>query len=93
MVAGQFITGEETSFLNNLMFTQEFELFGIFKIPVMNFQFFTEGLPRMVRWDYSFFGGQAQLIQFMLYSITAVVSFIIFGLIIGLLYNYFNRLR
>lgn len=93
MVEGQFITGEETSFLNSLMFTQEFELFGLFKIPVMNFRFFTEGIPRLLRWDYSFFGGNAQLIQYMLYSITAVVSFIIFGLIIGLLYNYFNRLR
>jgi len=90
---GTLLAASETSFLNNLMFTQEFALFGVFKIPVMNFQFFTEGIPKLLKWDYSFFGGNAQIIQYMLYSLTAVMSLIIFGLVIGLLYNYFNRLR
>jgi hypothetical protein len=93
ILEGQFITAAETAYMNTLMFTQEFNLFGMFNIPVMNFQFFTEGIPRMVKWDYSFFGGNAQMFQYLLYSITAVVSFIIFMVIIGLLYNYFNRSR
>ena len=93
ILEGQFITASETSFLNTLMFTQEFQLFGVFKVPVLNFQFFTQGIPMLLKWDYSFFQGNAQLIQYLLYSLTAVMSFIVFTFIIGLLYNYFSRLR
>jgi hypothetical protein len=93
IMEGQFITASETAYLNTVMFTQQFKLFGLFNTPVLNTQFFTEGIPSLVQWDYSFFGGQAQIIQYMLYSITAVVSFIIFTIIIGLLYNFLNRIR
>jgi len=51
-----------------------------------------QGIPMLLKWDYSFFAGNAQLIQYCLYSLTAVMSFIIFGLLIGLLYNYFSKL-
>ena len=93
ILEGQFIKGEETTFMNTLMFTQEFQLFGMFKIPVLNFQFFTQGIPMLLKWDYSFFQGNAQLIQYLLYSFTAVMSFIVFLAVIGMLYNYFSRLR
>lgn len=93
ILEGSFITAEETAFLNTVSFTQAFSVLNLFTIPILNFSFFTEGIPSLLRWDYSFFGGQAQIIQYMLYSITAVVSFIIFILILGLIYNYFSRLR
>src|SRR4030042_4015188 len=93
MVEGQFLTANETIWANYYSFTQEFKLFNIFSVPVLNLDFFTHGIPTLIRWDYSFFGGNAQLIQYLLYSITAVVSFIIFLAIIGLIYNFFNRLR
>lgn len=93
IIEGQFITSSETEYLNAVMFTQEFELFGMFKIPVLNIQFFTEGIPRLVQWDYSFFGGNAQIFQYLLYSLTALLAFILFTLIIGMMYNFFSRLR
>lgn len=93
IIEGTFITTEETAFLNTVAFTQAFNVLNLFTIPILNFSFFTEGIPALLRWDYSFFGGQAQLVQYLLYSITAVVSFIIFGLVLGLVYNFFSRMR
>lgn len=93
ILEGAFISEAETTFLNTVAFTQTFSVASTFSIPILNFQFFTEGIPALMRWDYSFFGGQAQIVQYLLYSITAVVSFIIFTIILGLVYNYFSRLR
>ncbi len=90
---GEMMGAAETAHLNNLMFTQELTVLDIFKLPVMNFEFFTTGLPSLMRWDYTIFGGNAQIIQYLLYSINAVVAFIILGFVIGMLSNYFTRLR
>lgn len=93
ILEGAFITGAETAWINTMSFTQNFNFLNLFFVPIMNFQFFTEGIPSLLRWDYSFFGGQAQIIQYMLYSITAVVSFILFGILLGLIYSAFSRSR
>lgn len=91
VLEGAFITSADVGILNTMAITQKVDV-GLFSIPVLNLSFFT-GITRLVLWDYSFFGGNAQLIQFFLYSFTFVVSFILFTLIIGLLYNAFSRLR
>jgi len=93
ILEGAFIASADISFLNKLMFTQIFNLFGLFPVPIINFSFFTDGLPKLVQWDYSYFGGNAAIIQYMLYSMTAVLSIMLFAMIIGLLSNYLNRLR
>lgn len=90
VLEGQFITANERVWSNYFAFTQEFKVFDIFSMPVLNLQFFTHGMPSLIKWDYSFFGGNAQLFQYLLYSITAVVSFVIFGIFVGLLYNAFR---
>jgi hypothetical protein len=87
---GTFAGAEVASWTNNFAFTQDFKLFGLFDMPVLNLQFFTEGIPSLIRWDYSFFGGNAQMFQYLLYVLTAVVAFVLFGLMIGLLYNFFQ---
>lgn len=88
---GVLITADETSHLNTLMFTQEFELLNVFHIPIMNFEFFSQGIPSLLRWDYTFFGGNAQIIQYFMYSLTAIVSFIVLGLVIYTVSSYFTR--
>ena len=90
ILEGELLTSAETSWANNFAFTQEFKAFDVFTVPVLNFQFFTEGIPSLLRWDYSFFGGQAQIIQYGLYSITAIVSFILFLVLITILFNTFR---
>lgn len=91
VMGAQLVTSSETAQLNKLMFTQEMNLIGIFHLPVMNFEFFTQGIPGLLKWDYSFFGGNAQIIQYLLYSLTAVMSMIIFGFLIGTVSSYFVR--
>ena len=88
---GQLITAAETAHLNNLMFTQEFTLLDTFHLPILNFEFFSVGIPSLLQWDYSFFGGNAQIIQYFLYSLTAVVSLIVLLIIIGTVSSYFVR--
>jgi hypothetical protein len=90
MLEGNFIGSTETAWVNNFAFTQDFKLFNLFSVPVLNLDFFTKGIPSLLRWDYSFFGGNAQMFQYLMYSITAVVTFVIFTVIIGLLYNFFR---
>jgi len=91
VLEGAFITAADVGILNTMTITQKVDV-GLFSIPVLNLDFF-KGITRLVLWDYSFFGGNAQIIQFFLYSFTFVLSFILFTIIIALLYNAFSRLR
>ena len=62
IMEGRFITGADVGIINNLTVFQSYQIFGAFTVPVPNLLFLTEGLPRLVKWDYSFFGGGAQII-------------------------------
>lgn len=90
MLESTFVGASETAWVNTFAFTQHFKLFNIFSIPVLNLDFWTKGIPSLFRWDYSFFGGNAQMFQYLLYSLTAVVAFIVFGMVIGMIYNFFT---
>ena len=90
ILEGQFLTASESSWWCSIQLFNEFRVFDLFTVPVLNFQFFTVGIPSLLRWDYSFFGGNAELIQYFLYTITAVVAFILFCILIGLLFNAFR---
>jgi hypothetical protein len=94
ILGGELLTGNERAWANYFAFTQTQDILGLFSLPVLNFEFFTHGIPSLLEWDtYTFFGGQAQLIAYLLYSLTAVVGFMILLVIIGLLYNTFSRFR
>jgi hypothetical protein len=87
IMAGQLITGAETQWANYYAFTQDFQLFGAFSFPVMNLQFFTHGIPALISWNFDVFGGTAQMVQYLLYSVTAVVSFVIFVTVIAYMFS------
>lgn len=93
ILEGAFIAAADVTILNQLTIFRDLELFGLFSVPVPNLDFIITGIPRLIKWDYSFFGGNAGIIQYFLYSATAAMSFFLFVLIIGLLYQYFNRVR
>jgi hypothetical protein len=93
VLEGQFVTAADVSVVNAVILFREVSVFGLFTLPVPNMGFITQGLPHLVKWDYSFFGGNAAIIQYFLYSITAALAFLLFSMIIGLLYNYFGRSR
>lgn len=74
-----------TSQLNNVMMFRPVNL-GIMTFPVPNLSFITDGLPHLVNFQYSFFGGNAQVIMWFMYSATAVVAFTMFLAIVGLVF-------
>ena len=93
ILEGRFIQSTDVDILRDTLAFQPFTVFGLFTIPVPNTNFLVNGLPALVKWDYSFFGGNAQIFQYLLYSVTAVVSFMLFVLVFGAIYQMFSRGR
>lgn len=91
VLEGQFILAADTSIINSVVAFKEVNVVGLFTLPVPNMSFITEGIPHLIKWDYSFFGGNAVIFTYFLYALTAVVAFMLFGMIIGLLYQYFGK--
>jgi len=91
ILEGVFITSSDVSIMNTLTLTHSQEIFGLFSIPIINTDFFFVGIPRLVKWDYSFFGGNAAIFQYMLYSFTFWLSFTLFILLVGMVSSYFQR--
>jgi len=91
ILEGAFITAGDISILNTLTITHDQTIFGLFTVPVLNTDFFFVGLPRLVKWDYSFFGGNAAIFQYFLYSLTFALTFVIFIAIVGMVGQYFSR--
>jgi hypothetical protein len=91
VLEGALIGSSEVTILNQLTVFRELNVVGFFSVPVLNLDFLTQGLPHLFKWDYSFFGGNASIIQYFLYSMTAAASFGLFLLMLGLLYNMFGR--
>lgn len=94
VMEGQMMQSAETAHLNTLMFTQQITVAGLWSLPVINTDFFTNGLPALLDWEkYTFFTGNAQMIQYLLYSINSIVSFVMLTLIIGFLASNLIRAR
>ena len=85
VLEGQFITGADVGILNQMSIWGSYDI-GIFSVPVPNTTYIA-GLFHLVRWDYSFFGGNAQLIQYALYSLTFALSVVFCLLFVMLLVN------
>lgn len=88
---GALIAADEIAIMNTLTITRDQTIFGLFTVPVLNTDFFFTGIPHLVKWDYSFFGGNAAIFQYFLYSLTFALTFFLFTIIIGLVSQYFSR--
>lgn len=77
VLEGAFVSGAEFATINSLTVFREAKIFGLFSIPVPNLSFITDGLPHLVKWDYSFFGGNAAIVQYFMYAFTAVLSYLV----------------
>lgn len=92
-IGGAFIASAEIATLNKVSIWRDQTVGGLFPVPVLNLSYFTEGIPRLVKWDYSFFGGNAAIFQYFLYTLTAVVAFVLLTMVIGLAGQFINRVR
>lgn len=91
LLEGHMITASDVAVMNTLTITRDQQIFGLFNVPVLNADFFFTGIPRLVKWDYSFFGGGAAIFQYFLYSFTFAVAFSLFVVIVGMVGQYFAR--
>ena len=91
ILEGAFITSSDVGIVNTLTIARSQEVFGLFSVPVINTDFFFIGLPKLVKWDYSFFGGNAAIFQYFLYTLTFALTFMLFVVIIGMLSQFFSR--
>ena len=91
ILEGAFVAADEFAILNTLTITHEQSVFGLFTVPVLNLDFFFIGIPRLVKWDYSFFGGNAAIFQYFLYSLTFALAFALFVILIGMVSQFFAR--
>ena len=62
-----------------------------FTISVPNISFFTEGIPHLLKMDYSFFGGNAGLFTYFFYAFTAMVAFMLLLAFIGVVAQRLTR--
>lgn len=94
VLEGQLITANEMGIINQLSIFRQITLFGYIPVPIPNLSMLTTGIARLIKFDYSFFGGQAGFIQYSLYSISFGIMFLLFVIIIGgLISNFLNRVR
>lgn len=94
VLEGSFITASDVGVINSLTIWRQLDLFGFIPIPIPNMTMIITGVARLVKFDYSFFGGHAGFLQYSLYAITFGVAFMMFIIIIGgLISNFLNRVR
>ena len=94
VMEGTFVTAGDMGVVNQLAVFRQITLFGFIPIPITNLSMIVTGIARLIKWDYSFFGGQAGFIQYSLYCVTYAIAFLLFVIIIGgLISNFMNRSR
>ena len=91
ILEGAFITSTDVGVLNTLTLTRDQTIFGQFTVPMINTDFFFIGIPRLVKWDYSYFGGNAAVWQYLLYTLTFALTFALFVILIGMVFQFFSR--
>ena len=90
ILEGVLIADADVAIINTLTISHDVKV-GWFDVPVLNTDFFFVGIPRLIKWDYSFFGGNAAIFQYFFYSLTFALSFMLFILLVGLVGQYFLR--
>jgi hypothetical protein len=93
MLEGAMIAVGDVTILNQVSVFRNLQLFGVFNVPVPNINFITQGIPHLMKWDYSFFSGNAGIFSYFLYALTAMISFGLFITMLGVIYSTFNRAR
>lgn len=91
LAEGAFIQSADVAIYNTLTLTREQTVWGLFTIPVLNTDFFFVGIPALVKWDYAFFGGNAAIFAYLLYSLTFALAFFLFMIVIGVISQLFSR--
>jgi len=93
ILKGFILSGTETTSMNDFLIFQPWNVANFFTLPVPSIRFLTVGLPALMEWNYTAFGGNAQIFTYLMYSVSGVVGFIFFTVAMGAAANMFFRSR
>ncbi len=94
VLEGQFITSNDMGVIKTMSVFRQITLFGYIPVPIPNLAMLTTGIGRLIKFDYSFFGGNAGFFQYAFYCVSFGIMFLLFVIIIGgLISNFLNRVR
>ncbi len=91
IMEGSMLTGADISVFNNILLFREIKVFDVIPLWIPNLSFLTEGLPHLMKWDYSFFGGDAGILQYFMYSISGMLAFFLFITMASVAYSVIKR--
>ena len=85
IMAGTFFGDRETTLFNTLTVIRSYNIAGLFTIPWLNIDFFLVGIPRLINWDFAFFGGEAAILKYFFYVIAIGLVWGIFPVVAGVI--------
>ena len=85
IMAGTYLNATDSATMNALTVIRTYNVLGLFTIPWLNADFFLVGIPRLIMWDFGFFGGEAEILKYFFYVITIGVIWGIFPIVAGIL--------
>jgi len=85
ILEGAWIGATDIAILNNARITQTVN-FSFFSIQLPSTSYF-QGIMQMLRGDYSFFGGNAQIFYFFFQTVTFMIGFAMLVLLISVAVN------
>ena len=91
MLEGAYFSTTDINIMNQLAVFRDVQILGLFSIPTLNLDFFTQGLPHLLMWDYPFFTGTWNLFRYFLYVLSIGIVWGILVVFIGVLSNRFGR--
>jgi hypothetical protein len=90
-LGGIWFGSTTASIFGSLKAYQTYEIFGIFKIPWVNVDFFTVGIPKLLSFNFAFFGGSYEFFRYLAYVFSIGVVWGIVGLAIGVIGNFWSK--
>ncbi len=89
-LGGIWFGSDTASIFGSLKAYQSYTIFGI-TVPWVNLDFFTVGLPKLLSFNFAFFGGGYEFFRYFLYVFSIGVIWGIVGLVIGVIGNLWSR--
>lgn len=85
VLAGTWISAADVTILNKARLTQNVS-FGFFSVPLPSTSFI-QGVMDMLKGDYSLFSGNAQIFYFFFQTVTFMIGFALFVMLVSIAVN------
>lgn len=63
VIEGSYLGSGQSEIINNLIPFNVIKIGGVVPIPAINVEFFTQALPKILTWDYSFYTGGYEILR------------------------------